>query len=132
MAEGILKKIANESGLSLEVQSAGLQAFAGIPATAEAIEACREKNVDISAYQSQPLSKNLVLESDLILTMTVKHKELMLRKMPDLKDKIALLSEFAGESLVDVDDPIDQPLEQYRKVLNQIEGYLQKAKDRFN
>jgi protein-tyrosine-phosphatase len=132
MAEGLLKKIAADSGLSLDIQSAGLQTFAGIPATAEAIEACKAKGVDISGHQSQPLSKSLILDRDLILTMTEKHKELILRKLPELAGKVELLSEFVGNGKVDVDDPIDQPLERYKAVLDQIEGYLMKAKDKFN
>lgn len=130
MAEGLLKKLAIESQIPVEVQSAGLAAFAGVPATPEAVQACQEKGVDISAHQSQPLSKNLVMESDLILTMTGKHKEMIVKKMPALEPKVALFSEFAGLGAEDVDDPVGQPLDSYRKVLGQMEGYLQKALDK--
>jgi protein-tyrosine-phosphatase len=85
MAEGLLKRMAQENRIPLEVQSAGLAAFAGVPATPEAIEACREKGVDISSHLSQPLNKTLVTESDLILTMTGKHKEMIVKKMPPLE-----------------------------------------------
>lgn len=132
MAEGLLKKITSESGLSLDIQSAGLQTFAGIPAAPEAIEACKAKGVDISGHQSQPLSKALILDRDLILTMTLKHKELILRKIPDLAGKVELLSEFAGDGTTDIEDPIDQPLERYKATLDQIESYLLKAKGKFN
>jgi protein-tyrosine-phosphatase len=130
MAEGLLKKIAKESQIPLEVQSAGLAAFSGVPATPEAIEACREKGVDISAHQSQPLSKSLVMGTDLILTMTGKHKEMIVKKMPPLESKVALFSEFAGAGVRDVEDPIGQPLEAYRKVLGQMEDYLGKSLDK--
>lgn len=124
MAAGLLKKLADAGNLPLEVQSAGLAAFAGVPATPEAVEACREKGFDLSAHQSQPLSKALVMESDLILTMTSKHKEMILKKMPALEGKVSLLSEFAGKGQVDVEDPVGRPLEDYRAVLDQMEGYL--------
>jgi protein-tyrosine-phosphatase len=127
MAEGLLKKIAGESQVSVEVQSAGLAAFAGVPAAPEAIEACKEKGVDISSHQSQPLGKALVMESELIITMTEKHKEMILKKMPALQDKVALFSEFAGAGVEDVEDPVGQPVETYRKVLGQMEGYLNKV-----
>ncbi len=132
MAEGLLKKLAVDHQWPLEVKSAGLAAFTAVPATPEAVEAGREKGIDLSNHQSQPLSKILVMESDLILTMTMKHKEMILKKMPDLAPKVSVLSEFAGEAPLDVEDPVGHPLEEYRKVLMQIEGYLQKAKDRFN
>ncbi len=50
MAEGLLKKMAHENQIPLEVQSAGLAAFAGVPAALEAVEACREKGIDISRH----------------------------------------------------------------------------------
>ena len=130
IAEGLLKKLAQDKGLELEVQSAGLAAFAGIPVAPEAVEACRAKGVDISGHQTQPLGKNLVMESDLILTMTGKHKEMIVKKMPALEPKVSILSEFAGEGVVDVEDPVGQPLEAYQGALAQIEGYLLKSVDR--
>jgi protein-tyrosine-phosphatase len=130
MAEGLLRKLALEKQLPVEVQSAGLAAFAGVPATPEAVEACKEKGVDLTTHQSQPLSKTLVMESELILTMTEKHKEMILKKMPALQEKVSLFSEFAGVGVEDVEDPVGQPLESYRKVADQMEGYLQKALDR--
>ena len=96
MAEGLLKKMAEDNGLAVEVQSAGLAAFAGVPPAPEAVEACRDRGVDISSHQTQPLSKILVMESELILTMTEKHREMILKKMPTLHEKVALFSEFAG------------------------------------
>ena len=130
MAEGLLQKMAEENHLPLEVHSAGLAAFPGVPAAPEAVQACREMNIDISGHQSQPLSKDLVLGSDLILTMTAKHKDMIVKKMPALGPKVALFSEFAGAAPVDVEDPVGQPLEAYREVLHQMEGYLQKSLDK--
>ena len=130
MAEGLLRKMAQDMGMELEVRSAGLAAFAGVPAAPEAVEACREKGFDISGHQSQPLSKSLVTESDLILTMTDKHREMILRKMPPLEPKVRLLSNFAGAGNVDVEDPVGQPVEAYREVLGQLEDYLRKSIER--
>lgn len=131
MAEGLLKKMAKENQLTLEVQSAGMGALAGIPASSEAVEACREKGVDISGHVSQPLTKSLVVESDLILTMTGKHKVMILKKMPGLEPKVRLLSEFADAGLEDVEDPVGQPLEKYRAVLAQMQGFLERALAKF-
>jgi protein-tyrosine-phosphatase len=127
MAEGLLKKAAGEGKIGVEVQSAGLAAFPGLPATLEAVEVCQEKGVDLSSHQSQPLGKDLVLQSDLILTMTAKHKEMILKKMPALEGKVRQFSEFAGDGEVDVEDPIGQPLEVYRQVRGQLEGFIQKS-----
>ncbi len=71
------------------------------------------------------------MESDLILTMTEKHKEMILKKMPFLETKVFLLSEFAGSGNQDVEDPIGQSLESYRKTLDLMESYIQMALERF-
>lgn len=131
MAEGLLRKAAEENHLTLEVQSAGLAVFSGIPAAPEAVEACREKGVDISAHQSQPLSRDLVLGCDLILTMTAKHKETILKKLPITEDKVRQLSEFAGEGEQDVEDPVGQSLEAYRRTRDQLDGFILKSLGQF-
>ena len=123
MAAALLRKMASEAGLSLEVQSAGIAAFLGVPATHEAIEVSREQGLDLSSHQSQPLSKPLVVESDLILTMTAKHRETILRKMPQIEDKVFVFSEFAGMGTEDVEDPVGQDETVYRKVLGQMADY---------
>jgi protein-tyrosine-phosphatase len=129
MAEALLKKAAGERQIDVEVQSAGLAAFPGLPATLEAVEVCREKRVDLSAHQSQLLGKDLVLQSDLILTMTSKHKEMILKKMPALEGKVKQFSEFVGDGVLEVEDPIGRPLEVYRQVRDQLDGFIQKSLD---
>ncbi len=132
MAESVLKKLIQDNHWSLQCSSAGLAAFHGVPAAHDAVEVCREKGIDLSAHQSQPLSKTLVMESDLILTMTGKHRESIVRKMPELESKVSLLSDYAGQGIEDIEDPVGQSFEHYQKVFAQIEGYLLKAKDKFN
>jgi protein-tyrosine-phosphatase len=127
MAEGLLKKMAGEMGWALQASSAGIAAFPGLAAAPEAVEAAKEKGIDLSSHQSQGLSKRLVIESDLIVTMTTRHKEMILRKMPELTPKVKTLSEIAGESEKDIEDPIGHPLEIYRETLGQIEKYLNQS-----
>jgi protein-tyrosine-phosphatase len=129
MAEVILRKLAHDRKVSVEVQSAGLAAFPGLPPAPEAVEACREKGMDLSAHQSQPLGKDLVLGSDVILTMTSKHKEMILKKMPALEGKVEQLSKFAGDGEVDVEDPVGQSVEVYRQTRDQLEELIQKSLD---
>ena len=52
---------------------------------------------------------------------------MILKKMPALLDKVSLFSEFAEAGTEDIDDPVGQPVETYRKVMSQMESYLQKA-----
>ncbi len=127
MAEALLRKMAADLQIPLEVQSAGTSALPGSPATSEAVQACRERGLDLASHQSRPLRQSTALESDLVLTMTARHKESVLTRTPALKGKVFLVSEFADGSIRDIEDPIGQSLEVYRKVLGQLEEYLGKT-----
>jgi protein-tyrosine-phosphatase len=131
MAEGLLKKMAADNRWPLQVQSAGVAAYGGVPAMPEAVEAAGELGVDISGHRSSPLGKDLAMESDLILTMVSMHKNSILKKLPQLEGKVFTLSEFAGVPGEEVEDPVGQSLEVYRKVIKQIDGYLKKASEKF-
>jgi protein-tyrosine-phosphatase len=130
MAAGLMRDAASRLSLDLEVQSAGIAAFPGVPYTQEAIEALQEKGIDISGGVSQPLSKTLVMEADVLLTMTPEHRDAILRKLPMLQEKVFLLSDFVGEGETPVVDPVGQDLDTYRKVREQLEGYVLQALER--
>jgi glycine hydroxymethyltransferase len=121
MAEGFLKKeLSREDGY--EIISAGISAISGMAPTAEAVQAMREENIDISLYQSKPLSNELVKQADIILVMSGMHKDFIIKTMPDSESKVFLLNGFSGlcEELSSIPDPVGQPLEVYRKVRDQI------------
>jgi protein-tyrosine-phosphatase len=63
--------------------------------------------------------------------MAPMHKNSILKKLPHLEGKVFTLPEFAGTPDEEVEDPVGQSLEEYRKVLRKIEGYLQKASEKF-
>ena len=127
MAAGLLKDAAQKASLDLDVQSAGIAAFPGVPYSRETVQVLQEKGIDISGGFSQPLSKSLAMESDLLLTMTPEHRDAILRKLPMLEGKVFLLSDYVGEGIVSVPDPIGQSLDAYRDVRRQLEAYIQKA-----
>jgi protein-tyrosine-phosphatase len=127
MAAGLLQDAAQKASLNLEVQSAGIAAFPGVPYSSETVEVLREKGIDLSGGVSQPLSKSLVMESDLLLTMTPEHRDAILRKLPILQGKVFLLSDYVGDGEVAVADPVGQPIEVYRDVRAQLEVYVQKV-----
>jgi len=127
LAEAGMRKAALEAGLDLTVLSAGLAVFAPLPASDHAREAAREVGLDLSAHKSRPFSREMALASDRIVTMTQKHKDAILRKMPSLEGKVHLLSEWAGEGMTEVEDPAGADLEAYRRSRDQILGYVEKA-----
>jgi protein-tyrosine-phosphatase len=66
----------------------------------------------------------MALASDLIITMTRKHKEAIVKKLPMLSDKVLTLEEAAGGGEGDIEDPIGGDLDDYRAVRNRILGCM--------
>lgn len=93
MAEAILRKKYPQ----WKVKSAGVFAASGSPASPEALEALREKNM-LFDHRSQPLTDELLDWADLILTMTSQHKQLVTMDFPDYHGKIFALKEFVSHS----------------------------------
>lgn len=90
MAEAMLRN----RGFS-EVRSAGVAADDGSRASGGAIRALRQKGLDLSQHRSQLVSEELVEWAELILTMTRRHKEVILERYPQAADKTYTLKEFA-------------------------------------
>ena len=105
MAEGILKSIAKEKKLSLEVKSAGISVFDGDNASRNSIEAMKKIGIDISKHKARQLHRDLVDEADLILTMSKPHKEIIISNFPSAKDKIFALLEYVYKIDKDIADP---------------------------
>src|SRR5262249_43476051 len=59
------------------VQSAGLAAMIGAEATAEAVAVAREMGADLSGHKSQPLTRELLAQTDLLFTMTQAHLHIL-------------------------------------------------------
>ncbi len=112
MGEGILKKMLSEIGENeVEVSSAGISTFPGWEASPEAVEACRQMQVDIAAHRSSSINLERVRRSDLILVMESHHRASILENEPMAAAKVRLLGEFDPTApRVAIDDPVGQPL----------------------
>lgn len=74
LAEGIARDELDRRGWShVQVRSAGVAAYPGVEATAEAVTVARAHGVDISTHRSQPLTPELVRWADVVLAMGPSH-----------------------------------------------------------
>ena len=105
----------------VRVISAGLYASAGSPATAEAVDVLRERGLDLSSHRSQPLTPQLVLEADVIYTMTRDHRRAILEMLPSAADKTHTLEEGG-----DVEDPIGTDAASYARTADDITRLLER------
>ena len=124
MGEGLLRNSLSEKARKATiVSSAGTGAIAGLPASENSIVACAEAGIDIASHRSRPLSRRLIEESDLILTMEDHHAAAARSLAPELADRIHLLARYGAEkeNVAGVGDPIGGSLEEYRASFKEIQ-----------
>lgn len=132
MAEGFLKKLLRKrlrkkTSVTVNVSSAGLSAVLG-GVSGEAVKVMKEKDVDISGHNSRQLTRALIDQADLVLTMKRSHKEQILSMFPYSREKVFTLKEFAGYSEDhDIEDPYGRGLDAYRACAIDIEEAVCKA-----
>jgi len=96
MAEGLFRLIAEREGLDVDVRSAGVAAMDGFPISGHAADILKEKGFT-DTMRSSALTAERVEWSDLILTMTAAHKQIVIQRFPDAADKVFTLKEFAED-----------------------------------
>jgi protein-tyrosine-phosphatase len=72
-AAAVAAREAELLGRDLEVESAGLSAWDGEPATDEAREAARVRGIDLGAHRTRPLTPELVARADVVVAMAREH-----------------------------------------------------------
>lgn len=118
MAEGLLKKYLDCEN---KIESAGIFAIKGSFPSEYASTVIKDIGIDIYNYKSKPISKNLIRNCDIILTMTKEHKDQLLEIANDLNKEIYTIKEFAFEKEEDILDPCGEDLGTYRRTLQEIE-----------
>ena len=113
MAEGLFKKLVAGRD-DIHVQSAGVSAGRGMPASRHAIQALSVDGVDLTNFRSQPVSEELVRKATHIFAMTRDHKRLIELFFPEAGEKTYLLREFEPGA-PDVPDPIGLGRETYER-----------------
>lgn len=89
LAETLLKEKLPDA----EVQSAGLFAAYGQPASRGAIEVLKQRGLTLN-HLSQPVSESLLQWADLVLVMTTQHKQSLALQFPAHQTKLFTLKEY--------------------------------------
>lgn len=120
MAQGLLQKKMRDKGRQdVEVLSAGIIIPGGLKSTEETKLVLRNEGIDVSAHRSRQITKEIIKASDLILVMEKLHEERILQIVPEAKNRVFLLKEFAKiqDNTLDIADPIGRPQEFYQATL---------------
>ncbi len=133
MAEALLRHIAGESGKAIHAASAGTAVFGSKCASKNAILAMQELDIDINAHRSKKVTLQMLINADLILTMTESHKMQLLAVKPDAKHKIFTMTEYCtGDSNRDISDPFGGDLNTYKICRDEIAHNLKKLINKLN
>jgi protein-tyrosine phosphatase len=123
-AEAVLRVLATESGLPVQVDSAGTHDYhVGEPPDRRAAAHARARGYDLSALRARQVGAADFERFDLLLAMDRGHLE-FLRRMspPEHHHKLRLFLEFAGLRDADVPDPYYGGAEGFEQVLDMVEA----------
>jgi protein-tyrosine phosphatase len=128
LAAAIARKLAAERGLmDVEIQSAGTGAFPNSPASEGTMLVSVERGLDVASHRAQMLTKELVDQSDVILTMSRSHLE-SARALGG-GERSFLLDDFAsrGAEQGGVPDPYGGSLDDYRETADTLTRLIDSA-----
>lgn len=95
LAEGLLRAAARARGIGVDVKSAGIASLPGSPISGHSATILKEKGISTDDMRSRQVTAELVEWADVILTMTMGHKEMLIREYPFAVDKTHTLIEYA-------------------------------------
>ncbi len=127
MGEFLLKnKLSPEMAKIVQVISAGTHAMEDMPASHNAKLTAKEFGVDLSDHNSQPLTRWLLGQCDVIFAMETDHVDIIHRMDPTASPRTFLLKEFGlseTEKNADkhIEDPISGSQDVYRKIYSEMD-----------
>ena len=131
LAAALLQRALAQRGIDgLEVASAGTGAWDGAPVSEGAYLVGLERGLDLSAHRARLLTRELVDQADLILTMARHHRARV--DEPGGESHVFVLGEYAGREgdAAEVSDPFGGDLEVYRDTCVELEALIDAAVER--
>lgn len=126
MAQEIFNAFAEDKGLSLRAESAGVAALKGEPMAPNAVAALSEVGIYPEVHRARQVNEKMIREHDLVLTMSPWHAAKLRQLYGDL-EKIQTLPEYASNAPKeeDVPDPYGSALVAYRASVRLLFGYVE-------
>ena len=131
LAEALLTHALRERGATdVGVTSAGTGAWDGAPASEGAYLVGLERGLDLSGHRARLLTREVVEQSDLVLTMARHHRA----RVQELggEGRVFVLGEYAGRSAdeAEVSDPFGGDLDVYRRTCEELEQLVAAVAER--
>lgn len=116
MAEAILK---NKRIQNVEVHSAGVFAREGGSISPHAKTVLMQNNI-VENHTTSAVDVEKLSEADLILTMTIGHRNAVLQSFPAVADKTFTLKEYVDAPSYDVSDPYGGSVADYQQTFKEL------------
>lgn len=135
MAEAILKDALKKQKIDedIYVMSAGIFASDGEKMNPNAKIALEDAGIEAEEFRSRKLQREVFDKSDIIITMTENHKNMILSAYGHKNKKIYTLIELSAlnsgekhKGSNDISDPYGMSLEAYKNTYNQIRNEIEK------
>lgn len=125
LAVAIFQKIISErpDAADWRIESAGTWGMDGESAAEGSIRVIEERGGDLRSHRARTVTRQLIKQFDLILTMEAGHKEALRHEYPEARSRIYQVSEMKGHRY-DISDPIGQPLESFRVTARNLDRLL--------
>ena len=118
MAEALLRReLRGQDGFTVE--SAGLGALVGHPASEHSVALMSELGLDISAHRARQIHPDMIATSDLVLVMEAGHRRAIDDADPTARGKVHRLGEWQD---IDIDDPYRRARSAYEDALRDIQA----------
>ena len=131
LAEGLARRLLAERGLGdVHVGSAGTSAWDGASASDGSLLVAMEHALDLSDHRTRQLTKPLVDEADVILTMGPHHLERVVALGGSGKAHLLHAYATQGDSQAAVSDPFGGDLDVYRATYQELDQTLRRVIDR--
>lgn len=125
MSEALANSIIDKKGEKIAVISRAVDVDPyDIKPEVHAATLMKERGIDISAHRSVQITANDIKHSDVILTMTTKHKSKVVELFPDAKSKTFTIAEYATGTHIDVPDAWGKPMNAYVEVVRQLDAFI--------
>jgi protein-tyrosine-phosphatase len=110
-------------------ESAGTWGHDGLPAAVEGVRVMAEFGLDISQHRSRVVTWDIIMQSDLILTMEGGHAEALRFEFRQKSHQVYMLTQVIGPPY-DIDDPFGHGLSRFRGTAQEIAEILERGCDR--
>jgi len=123
-AHYLAKRMAEDAGVPLAVESAGTMGEVGMDMEPGAIKALASRGLTGLAHSARQLDERMLSQADVVYALTGRHRDWIASNFPAHARKVAVLREAAGLAGADVADPYGLSDEDYEVCALRIEEAL--------